>query len=131
MAAASERRARAPYPAWVLGLLGLVAAGCAHAAGDMLRGQVTLGPMCGGPQREGQQCDIGYADVEVQLIDSHGAVVGRVRTDAQGGFVLKVAQPRLTVHVVSPKVVRCPAQVLPAPLQPASALVLACDSGRR
>jgi hypothetical protein len=128
VAAASERRALALHPAWVLGLLAM---GCAQAAGDTLRGQVMLGPVCAGPLREGQSCEIGYADVEVQLIDSHGAVVGRVRTDAQGAFVLKVPQPRLTLHVVSPKVVRCPDQVLHAPLQAASTLVLACDSGRR
>jgi hypothetical protein len=112
-------------------LLGLLGAAGVQAAGDTLRGQVTLGPMCGGPQREGQQCDIGYADVEVQLLDGRGAVVGRARTDAQGGFVLKLPQPRLTLHVVAPKVVRCPDQVLPAPQTAAPVLVVACDSGRR
>jgi hypothetical protein len=127
VAAASERGVRALGSALLLGLL----AGCAHAAGERLRGHVTLGPVCAGPLREGQSCEIAYADVEVQLIDSHGAVVGRARTDAQGAFVLTVPQPRLTLHVVSPKVVRCPDQVLPAPLSAASALVVACDSGRR
>lgn len=138
MGAASEVRAgRSTQRRWwcVLapGLWALLSA-CAPAVGaggHAASGKVTLGPQCGGPQREGQSCDVDYAAVEVQLLDSEGRVTAAGHTDALGRFLLSAPAGRYTLRVVSPKVVRCPAADVQLPATKPAALLIACDSGRR
>jgi|GEM_PF-1548330 len=108
--------------------------GCApvvNAANPAVAGTVTLGPQCGGPQREGQSCDIDYEAVEVRLVNAQGATVASVRTDAKGRFTLAAPAGPYVLRVMSPKVVRCPEHPVVLPMDRASPLVLACDSGRR
>jgi Protein of unknown function (DUF1416) len=110
------------------------AASCApviSAARHTVAGKVTLGPQCGGPLREGQNCEVDYEAVEVRLLDAQGATVSSARTDTQGRFSLAAAAGNYTVRVVSPKVVRCPEQPVALPAKGAVTLALACDSGRR
>lgn len=131
MGAASEGRASwacgAAFAAWVV----LGACTSASAGDYTVAGKVSLGPMCGGPQREGQSCDIDYADVEVRLLDAGGRQLASTRTDAQGAFKLLATSRDVTLRVSAPKVVRCPDQVLRLPLVTASTVTVACDSGRR
>ena len=109
-------------------------AGCVHlvrAASHSVAGKVTLGPQCGGPQREGQSCDIDYAAVQVQLLDDRGRTAASAQTDAQGRFVLAGPAGRYTVRVISTKVVRCPDQSVLLPQTGSAAVAIACDSGMR
>ena len=108
--------------------------GCApvvNAANPAVAGTVTLGPQCGGPQREGEVCDIDYEAVEVRLINTQGATVASVRTDAKGRFSLAAPAGSYALHVMSPKVVRCPEHPVVLPLGQSAPLLVACDSGRR
>ena len=131
MGAASERSAPWARIAVLAALAALC--GCAWASGGeyTVAGQVSLGPMCGGPQREGQSCDVDYADVEVRLLHGDGRQLASTRTDARGAFQF-VAQSRdVKLRVMAPKVVRCPELALRLPLVATSPLTVACDSGRR
>ena len=139
MGAASE--GRPPLRGWG-GWRGAVYAACAvvstagcaptvRAASHSLAGKVTLGPQCGGPQREGQSCEVDYAAVEVRLLDEQGRTVASAQTDAQGRFVLGGPAGRYSVRVISPKVVRCPDLAVVLPQTGSAALAIACDSGRR
>ena len=108
--------------------------GCApvvNAANPVVAGTVTLGPQCGGPQREGQSCDIDYESVEVRLVNAQGATVASVHTDAKGRFSLAAPAGLYTVRVMSPKVVRCPEHPVVLPTGGSAAMLVACDSGRR
>ena len=108
--------------------------GCApvvNAANPAVAGTVTLGPQCGGPQREGQSCDIDYEAVEVRLVNAQGATVASVRTDANGRFSLAAPAGSYALRVMSPKVVRCPEHPVVLPLGQSAPLLVACDSGRR
>ena len=108
--------------------------GCApvvNAANPLVAGKVTLGPQCGGPQREGQSCDIDYESVEVRLVNAQGATVASVHTDSKGRFSLAAPAGRYTVRVMSPKVVRCPEHPVVLPSGGSAALLVACDSGQR
>ena len=108
--------------------------GCApvvNAANPAVAGTVTLGPQCGGPQREGEVCDIDYEAVEVRLINAQGATVVSVRTDVKGRFSLAAPAGPYTLRVMSPKVVRCPEHPVVLPLGRSAPLLVACDSGRR
>lgn len=135
MGAASEGRGRLLWRWWLLGACAAApAAGCAPVVGaapHAIAGKVSLGPQCGGPQREGQSCDVDYEAVEVRLLDAEGATVASARTDSKGRFSLAAAAGRYTVRVMSPKVVRCPDQPVALPHAGAAPLALACDSGRR
>ena len=109
-------------------------AGCApavSAARHTVHGRVSLGPQCGGPQREGQSCDVDYEAVEVRLLDAEGRITASALTNAQGRFTLSGPAGRYTVRVVTPKVVRCPAAAVELPATQAASLTIACDSGRR
>ena len=108
--------------------------GCApvvNAANSAVAGTVTLGPQCGGPQREGQSCDIDYGAVEVRLINVQGATVASVRTDANGRFSLAAPAGSYALRVMSPKIVRCPEHPVVLPQGRSAPLLVACDSGRR
>ena len=151
MGAASEIRA-GPVPRWFAAGAAVVAAACAwacapvvNAAVHAVAGTVTIGPQCGGPQREGQTCDIDYEAVEVRLLDAQGAVAASGRTDAKGRFSLAAPRQRAdglwlaraeplaadTLRVVSPKIVRCPEHSVVLPSSRSVPLVVACDSGQR
>ena len=108
--------------------------GCApvvNAANPAVAGTVTLGPQCGGPQREGQSCDIDYEAVEVRLVNAQGATAASAHTDAKGRFSLAAPAGPYTLRVMSPKVVRCPEQPVVLPMGRSAVLLVACDSGRR
>ena len=108
--------------------------GCApvvNAANPAVAGTVTLGPQCGGPQREGQSCDIDYESVEVRLVNAQGVTVASVHTDSKGRFSLAAPGGQYTVRVMSPKVVRCPEHPVVLPTGDSAALLVSCDSGRR
>lgn len=129
--AASEGRA-----SWACGAAfaaSVVLGACTSAsAGDYtVAGKVSLGPMCGGPQREGQSCDVDYEGVEVRLLDEQGHSLATARTDAQGGFRLAGPAGRHSVRVMSPKVVRCPEQPVVLPRVGGATVTIVCDSGRR
>ena len=135
--AASEIQHR-PSPQWLAFAAAALAAACGsacapavNAASHAVAGTVTVGPQCGGPQREGQSCDIDYEAVEVRLVDAQGAVVASVRTDAKGRFSLAAPAGHYALRVMSPKVVRCPEHPVVLPFSHSPPLVLACDSGRR
>ena len=135
MGAASEGCRRLP---WRWGLLtacaAATAAACApvvNTAAHSIAGKVTLGPQCGGPQREGQSCDVDYEAIEVRLLDAQGGTVASARTDTKGRFALAAVAGHYTVRVMSPKVVRCPDQPVALPRADVAPLALACDSGRR
>ena len=133
--AASEGRRLPSGCGWFLALgAAVLAAGCAptlSAASYTVVGKVSVGPQCGGPQREGQSCDVDYEGVEVRLLDEQGRTLAQVQTNAQGSFQLAGAAGRHTVRVISPKVVRCPDQWVELPQLGDTPLRLACDSGRR
>ena len=138
MGAASEGRPPLRWRGWrgaVYAACAVVStAGCAptvRAASHSLAGKVTLGPQCGGPQREGQSCDIDYAAVQVQLLDDRGRTAASAQTDAQGRFVLAGPAGHYTVRVLSTKVVRCPEQSVLLPQAGSVAVAIACDSGMR
>lgn len=129
MDAASDRR---PGLVRVLALVAIASlCGCtwAGAAEYTVSGKVSLGPMCGGPQREGQSCDVDYADVEVRLLHADGRQLATTRTDARGAFKLAASSRDVKLRVMSPKVVQCPEQALRLPA--ALPVTVACDSGRR
>ena len=96
-----------------------------------IAGKLSLDPQGGGPQREGQSCDVDYEGVEVRLLDEQGRTLAQVQTNAQGSFQLAGPAGRHTVRVISPKVVRCPDQWVVLPQLGDTPLRLACDSGRR
>ena len=127
-----------PAPRWVAIGAAVVAASCAgacvsavNAASHAVAGTVTVGPQCGGPQREGQSCDIDYDAVEIRLVDAQGAMVASVRTDAKGRFSLTAPAGAYALRVMSPKVVRCPEHRVVLPLGRSAPVLVACDSGRR
>ena len=137
MGVASEIRAK-PVPRWLAVGAAVVAAACGwacapvvNAAVHAVAGTVTIGPQCGSPQREGQTCDIDYEAVEVRLLDAQGAVAASGRTDAKGRFSLAAPAGAYTLHVVSPKIVRCPEHSVVLPSSRSVPLVVACDSGQR
>ena len=99
------------------------------AAEYSVAGKVSLGPMCGGPQREGPGCDVDYADVEVRLLHADGRQLASTRTDARGAFRFVATSRDVKLRVMAPKVVQCPEQALRLPA--ATPLTLSCDSGRR
>ena len=103
----------------------------ANAALHAVAGTVTVGPQCGGPQREGQSCDADYGAVEVRLLDAQGALVASGRTDANGRFSLAAPAGHYALRIMSPKVVRCPVHPVVLPQSRSVPLVVACDSGRR
>lgn len=135
MGAASEGRQRRPWRWWLLTACAAAsAAGCAPtvgAASHTVAGKVTVGPQCGGPQREGQSCDVDYEGVEVRLLDEQGHSLATARTDAQGSFRLAGPAGRHSVRVVSPKIVRCPEPSVVLPQVGSATVSIACDSGRR
>ena len=135
MGAASEGRGPLTWRWWLVSACAAAStAGCAptvRAAGHSVAGKVTLGPQCGGPQREGQSCEVDYAAVEVRLLDDQGRTAAIAQTDAQGRFVLAGTAGRYTVRVISPKVVRCSDQSVLLPQAGSAVLVIACDSGLR
>ena len=137
MGAASEARRKPSRHRAALssGLITLACLGaCApvvNAANPAVAGTVTLGPQCGGPQREGQVCDIDYEAVEVRLINVQGATVASVRTDANGRFSLAAPAGSYALRVMSPKIVRCPEHPVVLPQGRSAPLLVACDSGRR
>ena len=112
MGAASEIRAKPLLRGLAVGAA-VVAAACGWACAPVVNatvhavaGTVTVGPQCGGPQREGQTCDIDYEAVEVRLLDAQGAVAASGRTDANGRFNLAAPAGAYTLRVVSTKVMR-------------------------
>ena len=135
MGAASEGLRRLPWRWWLLtACTAASTVGCAptvSAANHAVAGKVTVGPQCGGPQREGQSCDVDYEGVEVRLIDEQGHSLATARTDAQGGFRLAGPAGRHSVRVMSPKVVRCPEQPVVLPRVGGATVTIVCDSGRR
>ena len=131
MGAASDRRRSWARAALLVAFTTLCGGGWASAAEYSIAGKVSLGPMCGGPQREGQSCDVDYADVEVRLLHADGRPLASTRTDARGAFQFVATSRDVKLRVMAPKVVQCPEQVLRLPRIDASPLTLACDSGRR
>ena len=131
MGAASERCRSVVAAGWLAAAMAVGCAPAASAPGHSVVGKVTLGPMCGGPQREGQSCDIDYEAAEVRLLDSQGREVAHASTDAQGRFTLAGPAGRYTLRVMSPKVVRCADQAVSLPWSGGATLSVACDSGRR
>ena len=135
MAAASDRWRLPSWRAWLVAAwAAMSAAGCApavSAASHAVAGKVTVGPQCGGPQREGQSCDVDYEGVEVRLLDAQGRTLASVRPNAQGSFRLVGPAGRHTVRVISPKIVRCADQGVKLPQAVSATLAIACDSGRR
>ena len=129
MGAASDRRSGLVRVLSLVAIANLCGCTWASAAEYTVSGKVSLGPMCGGPQREGQSCDIDYADVEVQLLHADGRPVATTRTDARGAFKLVTPSRDVKLRVMAPKVVQCPQQVLRLPV--GLPLTVACDSGRR
>ena len=137
MGAASETRDKPSTHRFVRSAAAVALAclvGCApvvNAANSAVAGTVTLGPQCGGPQREGQSCDIDYEAVEVRLVNAKGATAASAHTDAKGRFSLAAPAGPYTLRVMSPKVVRCPEQPVVLPMGRSAVLLVACDSGRR
>ncbi len=117
--------------ALVAAAFGWACAPAVNAASHAVVGTVTVGPQCGGPQREGQSCDIDYEAVEVRLVNAQDAMVASGRTDAKGRFSLAAPAGPYTLRVMSPKIVRCPEHPVVLPLSRTVPLVVACDSGRR
>ena len=135
MGAASEGARHPPWRWWLLAACAAAfTAGCApvvSAASHRIAGKVSLGPQCGGPQLEGQSCDVDYEAVEVRLLDARGGTVASAHTDSKGRFSLAAPAGHYTVRVMSPKVVRCPDLPVALPDAGAASLALVCDSGRR
>ena len=97
-----------------------------------MQGTVTLSPSCGGPQREGIACSAPYADVELRLITSAGAVLGSTRTSATGHYQLTVPAGRYRVQVMTPvKITRCPSPEVVVVAKQTSVADIECDSGMR
>ena len=116
--------------AWALAFAGPSSLMAAASAG--LSGQVTIGPSCSGPEREGQPCpSVGFAAITVQLLSEDGRVAGETVTDAQGRFSITAPPGRYRAQVVVPKVTRCPSLAVELPRPGAALLVIDCDSGRR
>ena len=129
MDVASDRLAGVKRGWLLVAVAGLCGCTWAGAAEYTVSGKVSLGPMCGGAQREGQSCDIDYADVEVRLLDAEGRRLASARTDARGTFKLAATSRDVKLLVMAPKVVQCPQQALRLPVE--MPVAVACDSGRR
>lgn len=125
-----------PLPSRLMGWLtcALIATGAAAASSGSsgVQGTVTLSPSCGGPQREGIACSAPYADVELRLITSAGAVLGSTRTSATGHYQLTVPAGRYRVQVMTPvKITRCPSPEVVVVAKQTSVADIECDSGMR
>lgn len=129
MGAASDHRPGLVRALALVVFAGLCGCTWAGAAEYIVSGKVSLGPMCGGPQREGKACDIDYVDVEVRLVHADGRPLATTRTDARGAFSLVASSRDVKLRVMAPKVVQCPEQALRLPA--ALPVTVACDSGRR
>ncbi len=101
------------------------------ATPHVLSGQVTIGPVCAGPQREGVPCSAPLAATEVQLLDATGGIVARASTDAAGRFTVSAAAGPYRLHVKAIKLIRCPQTDVLLPRADAAPLVIDCDSGMR
>ncbi len=97
-----------------------------------VKGRITLSPACGGPPREGEDCQAPYAQVEIRLLNQAGSVVGQARTSSQGLFQIAAAAGRYRLQVMTlEKVTRCP--IVPVQIS-ANTLIsvdVDCDSGMR
>lgn len=120
--------------AW-LGVAFAVAAGSTLAVGGNrsgIEGTVTLSPTCGGPQREGVDCRVPYADVELRLLRKDGSVASQAKTSPSGQYRLPAPAGHYQVQVMRPnKITRCPR--LDAVVEPRgyTAIDIECDSGIR
>jgi hypothetical protein len=66
-----------------------------------LSGEVTLSPVCGGPQRPRQNCEAPFAGAWVQVLDTTEHIAASAMTDAYGLFAVSVALGSYTVRVGS------------------------------
>jgi hypothetical protein len=96
-----------------------------------LAGIVTVGPTCGGPQREGQQCSQPLVGVEVRLTDARNRIVASAVTDAAGRFVLSAPAGHFKLGAGKGKLPACPVLDVELPLRPDRSMHLVCDSGMR
>lgn len=96
-----------------------------------LTGTVSVGPNCGGPQREGQQCTVPLVGIEVRLTDMNQRTVTIATTDAAGRFALSAPAGRYTLNAGKTKLPKCPALEVELPLRPDRPLQIECDSGMR
>jgi hypothetical protein len=97
-----------------------------------VKGRVTLSPTCGGPPREGEDCQAPYAQVEIRLLDEAGSVAGQTRTSPQGQFHIAAAAGRYRLQVMTlEKITRCPLVHVLISANTVASVDLDCDSGMR
>jgi hypothetical protein len=121
-----------------LGLLSCLMAMCAGvyaappADSSGVKGRITLSPTCGGPPREGEDCQAPYAQVEIRLLNEAGSVMGQTRTSAQGLFQIAAAAGRYRLQVMpSGKITRCPIVYVQISANTLASVDVDCDSGMR
>lgn len=107
----------------------------AYAASATLsgvKGRITLSPTCGGPPREGEDCQAPYAQVEIRLLNEAGSVIGQTRTSSQGLFQMAAAAGRYQLQVMpAEKITRCPLVAVQISADSWASVTLDCDSGMR
>lgn len=96
-----------------------------------LAGRVTVGPNCGGPQREGQSCSVALSGAEVRLVDSDERTIASTITNADGLFVLSAPAGRFKLTVGKSKLPKCPVLTVELPARSKTPLQIECDSGMR
>lgn len=95
-------------------------------------GRITLGPNCGGPQREGVECQVPFADIEVRLLRSDGTVAGQTRTSASGDYRIDSKAGVYQLQVMRPnKIIHCPRPEVVVKHKAHAQVDIDCDSGMR
>lgn len=121
-----------------LGLLSCLMTLCASAyaapptGSSGVKGRITLSPACGGPPREGEDCQAPYAQVEIRLLNEADSVMGQTRTSAQGLFQFAAVAGRYRLQVMpAGKMTRCPIVYVQINANTVASVDVDCDSGMR
>ncbi|MCV2366638.1 peptidase associated/transthyretin-like domain-containing protein [Roseateles oligotrophus] len=97
-----------------------------------VKGRITLSPACGGPPREGEDCQAPYAQVEIRLLNEAGSIIGQTRTTSLGLYQITAAAGRYQLQVMpAEKITRCPLINVLISANSFTSMSLDCDSGMR
>lgn len=97
-----------------------------------ITGNITLSPVCAGPQRSGLACEKPFRGARVQLIDETGHIVGSVVTGTKGRFRFVAPPGTYRIHVETSRLYpRCEEAIKNIPSQGFAHVHVACDTGIR
>ena len=126
------RASRAGWAAALLCVLGVGDALATDASPSGVEGTITMAPSCGGPQREGMECRVPYADIPIRLLSMNGVVLAQARTSASGHYRMPAPAGRHSLQVMPPiRLIRCPRAEAVVEDAAYTVVDIECDSGMR